>query len=223
MNFKIASVDSIVVNFSDVISLETSQKVKFYYEKVKTFEHIVDLVPSYTTLLITYDIFNSSYEEIVSTIKALTYTNKQINTNSKFFEIPVYYGLEIAIDLQRISNERNIDIEEIIKLHTSEVYNVYAIGFAPGFAYLGEVPSPIAMPRLKTPRKSIPKGSVAIADTQTAIYPNSSPGGWNIIGKTTFQMFDKTLDNLCPVSMGDKIKFKSISKEEFINSGGSIS
>jgi allophanate hydrolase subunit 1 len=78
------------------------------------------------------------------------------------------------------------------------------------------------MKRLDTPRKKVSKGSVAIADTQTAVYPQNSPGGWNIIGKTTFDMFDKKLKNLSPVNMGDKIKFKQISKDEFIDMGGII-
>ena len=222
MDFKTASVDSFLVNFSDTISLETSKKVKFYYEKVKEFDFIIDLIPSYTTLMITYDIFKTSHEVIISKIKKLKYIESEEAFYSKLFEIPVYYGLEVGIDLERISSEKNISIKEIINLHSSKVYNVYAIGFAPGFAYLGEVDERTAMSILHTPRKSIIKGSVAIADTQTAIYPNSSPGGWNIIGATTFQMFDKNIKNLCPVNMGDKIKFKSISKEEFIELGGII-
>ena len=113
-------------------------------------------------------------------------------------------------------------MDEIIKLHTSKLYDVYAIGFAPGFAYLASVDEKIAIPRLDTPRKNIPKGSVAIANTQTAVYPQSSPGGWNIIGRTTFEFFDKTIDELTPVKVGDKIKFNPISKDEFIKQGGKI-
>lgn len=215
MNFKIASVDSLVIEFDTTISLKSSQKIKYYYECVKKLEGIVDLIPSYTTLYITYDIFNTSYEELVSKIKAIKYTQQLNVSSSVLHEIPVYYATEVGPDLQRISEAKNISIEEIITLHTSKDYNVFAIGFAPGFAYLGEVDEKIAMGRLQSPRKMIAQGSVAIADTQTAIYPQNSPGGWNIIGNTPFKMFDKSLKTLCPVNMGDRIKFKSISKEEF--------
>ena len=94
------------------------------------------------------------------------------------------------------------------------------LDFLPGFAYLGKIDEKIAMPRVITPRKLVPKGSVAIADFQTAVYPKDSPGGWNIIGKTTFEFFDKNLKNLSPLSVGDKIKFNPISKKEFLALGG---
>lgn len=216
MTVNIASVDSIILTLDDSITLEASLKVKFYYEALKDFDAIVDLVPSYTTLLITYDIFKISYDELKTEIEAIVYEPKQRAKSQKLIEVPVYYGKEVGIDLERISHAKKISIEEIIDLHTSTVYNVFAIGFSPGFAYLAHVNEKIAMPRLQTPRKFIEKGSVAIADSQTAIYPQQSPGGWNIVGMTRFNMFDKNLETLCPVSMGDQIKFKSISKEEFM-------
>lgn len=220
MNFKIASVDSILVGFNTVISLKTSQEVKFYYEKLKSFEGIIDLVPSYTTLLITYDIYQTSFDEIKEKIEMIEYNESQDNGTFKLFEIPVYYGEEVALDLECISHFKKISKQDIIASHTSKTYNVFAIGFAPGFAYLGEVSEKIAMARLETPRKMVAKGSVGIADTQTAIYPQKSPGGWNIIGSTLFDMFDKTIEELCPMSMGDKVKFKEICKEEYLDQGG---
>ena len=215
MTFKIASVDSFVIEFDTTISLQSSKKIKYYYESLKQMQGIIDLIPSYTTLFIVYDIFTTTYAELVSKIKAIPYKKQLEQSNSVLHEIPVYYGEEYGLDLERISQSKNISIQEIIKLHTSKVYNVFAIGFAPGFAYLGQVDERIAMSRLQTPRKMIPKGSVAIADSQTAVYPQNSPGGWNIIGNTPFKMFDTSLKSLCPVNMGDQIQFKSIDKEAF--------
>ena len=122
--------------------------------------------------------------------------------------------------MERISQIKNISIKDIISIHSSQNYRVYAIGFSPGFAYMGEVDDRINVNRLPNPRKKIPKNSVAIANEQSAIYPIDSPGGWNIIGKTPLEMFDKSLNNLCPVNVGDEVEFYSVSKEEFLSLGG---
>jgi KipI family sensor histidine kinase inhibitor len=128
----------------------------------------------------------------------------------------------VGFDLQRVALNANISIEEVIKIHSSKIYDVFTIGFLPGFAYLASVDDKIITPRLNSPRKKIPKGSVAIADSQTAVYPCDSPGGWNIIGRTTFEFFDKSLENLSPVCINTQIKFNPISKEEYIAQGGKI-
>lgn len=219
MEIKLASVDSVIVYFDNKISLDVSFRVKQYLEEIKKLEGIIDIVPSYTSILITYDIFIYSYENLVSILEKIKVNNVSSNDN-KIVEIPVYYGEEVGLDLKRISEEKNLSIKEIIDIHSSQSYRVYAIGFAPGFAYMGEVDKRININRLENPRKTIPKNSLAIANEQTAIYPQSSPGGWNIIGKTTIEMFDKSLANLCPVNVGDEVKFYSISKEEFLKQGG---
>ncbi|NQY24700.1 MAG: 5-oxoprolinase subunit PxpB [Campylobacteraceae bacterium] len=219
MEIKLASVDSVIVYFDNKISLDVSFRVKQYLEEIKKLEGIIDIVPSYTSILITYDIFIYSYENLVSILEKIKVNNVSSNDN-KIVEIPVYYGEEVGLDLKRISEEKNLSIKEIIDIHSSQSYRVYAIGFAPGFAYMGEVDKRININRLENPRKTIPKNSLAIANEQTAIYPQSSPGGWNIIGKTTIEMFDKSLASLCPVNVGDEVKFYSISKEEFLKQGG---
>lgn len=222
VKFNIASVDSFIITFSNEISLEVSQKIKFYFNEIKNFDNIIDIVPSYTTIMLTFDIFNTSFEELKNKINEIKFDENMQSNNSKTIEIPSYYGEEVGLDLQRISKINNIKVEEIIQIHSSKIYNVFTIGFAPGFAYLGQVDKEIATTRLETPRKLVKKGSIAIADTQTAIYPQNSPGGWNIIGATTFNLFDKTIPDLCPFNMGDKIKFKAISKSEFLDLGGEL-
>lgn len=222
MKFKIASVNSFIIEFESKISQEVSNKVKFYFDEIQKYENIIDIVPSYTSILISFDIFKTSRKMLQKKISSLNYEQNHSNNKTKTITIPVYYGVEVGLDLQRISKHHHISIEEIIRLHTSQIYTVFTIGFSPGFAYLGDVNKKIAMPRLDNPRKIIQKGSVAIADTQTAIYPNNSPGGWNIIGRTSFTMFNKELETLCPVSIGDKIKFQSISKKDFLDLGGTL-
>jgi KipI family sensor histidine kinase inhibitor len=115
-----------------------------------------------------------------------------------------------------------LSVEQVIEIHQSIEYRVYAIGFAPGFAYLGEVDERIAAPRLATPRKKVPKGAVAIADRQTAVYPAQSPGGWNLIGLCPTDMFDPGAEEIMPVSVGDKVKFSAISRTDFLQLGGQL-
>lgn len=224
IQFQIASVDSLIIYFGNEISLETSLKVKKAYQSIlsQNIDGLIEIIPSYSSIFISYDIFKYDFDSL--TIKLKTSINFDLKTHfkEKIVNIDVYYGLEVGLDLERISKKSNINIDDIISIHSEKYYDVFAIGFLPGFAYLGNVDGKIAVPRLETPRKLIPKGSLAIANTQTAIYPQDSPGGWNIIGRTTMELFDKKLDTLSPLSVGFKVKFNPITKKEFLYNGGII-
>ena len=222
MRFNIASVDSLIIYFGDSISEETSSKVKKAYNSIKALnlEGLIEIIPSYTSIFISFDIFKYDYESLKILLENSINLNIKENFEEKIIFIDVYYGLEVGLDLEKISFEKRLSIEEIIQIHSSKIYDVYAIGFLPAFAYLASVDEKIATSRLKTPRNQIAKGSVAIADTQTAVYPQNSPGGWNIIGKTAFELFDKKLENLSIFEVGNRVKFNSISKEEFLSQGG---
>ncbi len=222
MDFKIVSVDSFIIYFGDFIDEEIALEIKKAYFCIKNLnlEGIIEIIPSYTSIFITFDIFKYDFETLKDLIKQNINLQIDENFEEKIVEIDVYYGTEVGFDLEYLSSKTTLSIEEIIKIHSNKLYDVYAIGFLPGFAYLAKVDEKIAFPRLSTPRKIVPKGSVAIADFQTAIYPQQSPGGWNIIGKTTFELFDKKLENLSPLNVGDKVKFNPISKEEFLVQGG---
>ena len=224
MNFKIASVDSLVIYFGNEISEEIATKVQKAYLSLKSLniEGIIEIIPSYTTIYVLFDIFKYDYYSFVEILKNSIDLNYEDNRTKSIINIDVYYGDEVALDLQEMSSKTNLAIEKIIEIHSSKLYDVYAIGFAPGFAFLASVDKQIAMPRLSSPRKSVPKGSVAIADTQTAVYPQQSPGGWNIIGRTAMELFDKNLEKLSPLSVGYKVKFNPISKEVFLSQGGII-
>ena len=225
MNIKLASVDSVIIYFSDTISKETSQKVKSAYKLLKSLDdtNLIEIVPSYTSILITYDIFKYNFNEIQIFLEDVLRDLKIENESTlEIINVDVYYGEDVGIDLQRVANKAKISIEEVIQIHSEKIYDVFAIGFLPGFAYMASVDEKIITPRLESPRKKIPKGSVAIADNQTAIYPQNSPGGWNILGKTTFELFDKTLESLSPITIESRIKFNPISKEEFLKQGGNL-
>ena len=223
MEIKLASVDSVMIYFGDVISKENSNQVKSAYKVLKNLNspYLIEIIPSYNSILVTYDIFKYTFEDIQVYLNDLLKNIQIENENdSEIITVDVYYGEEVGLDLQRVATKANISIQEVIEIHSSKLYDVYAIGFLPGFAYMASVNEKIITPRLSTPRKKIPKGSVAIADNQTAIYPQNSPGGWNILGKTIFELFDKNLEALSPITIESKIKFNPISKDEFLQQGG---
>jgi len=225
MTIKVASVDSVIIYFGEVISKDISNKVKSAYAYLKSLENdsFIEIIPSYTSILIKYDIFKYDISSITNFLKnELKDIENEDSISSKLIVVDTFYSTEVGFDLQTVASNANISIEEVIKIHSSKIYDVYTIGFLPGFAYLASVDEKIITPRLKTPRKKIPKGSVAIADSQTAVYPCDSPGGWNIIGRTNFKFFDKSLENLSPICINTKIKFNPISKEEYIAQGGKI-
>ena len=203
MNIKIVSVDSLIIYFKQEISEEVLDEIQATYLRLKELDGIVDITPSYCSILITYDIFLYNYQSIQKTILETCSQEKAITNkkNNKLIKVPTDY--KNNLDLERVATHNNLSIEEVIQLHTQTTYRVYAIGFMVGFAYLAKVDSKISTPRLETPRKKVPQGSVAIADNQTAIYPQDSAGGWNIIGHTEFQGFDE----FC---VGDRVQFERI-------------
>ncbi len=184
---------------------------------------VIDMIPSYASIHITFNLVKISGLEFKAMLKkaiAESEVRAIEKTKEKIIEIPVYYGSEVALDLSYIAQKANLTEPEVIDIHASKIYDVYAIGFAPGFAYLGNVDDAIACPRKQTPRDKVAKGSLGIADQQTAIYPASSPGGWQIIGRTPLQLIDYSSDALTQFSTGDKVKFNPISKPDFLAMGG---
>jgi len=131
--------------------------------------------------------------------------------------IPVCYDISFAPDLTAVSNQLKRSKEEIVKLHSQPKYQVYTIGFVPGFPYMGEVDARLNLPRKTTPTIRVAPGSVAIAGLQTGIYPVEIAGGWHIIGRTPSRLFDKQRENPCLLEAGDQVQFYQITKEEFEN------
>ena len=122
-------------------------------------------------------------------------------------EIPVQYGGDAGPDLADVAALAELSTSDVVDLHRGAEYRVFFLGFAPGFAYLGPLPEPIATPRLATPRERVPAGSVGIAGAQTAVYPFAMPGGWRIIGRTDAPMWDLTRDSPSLLRPGDRVRF----------------
>ena len=237
MNIQIAGENALIIYVDEQNLTEQhfnrSEKVQQVYQAIKQSlmkdngsGMVIDLVPSYASILVIFDLFKCDHHQLRQQLRAcitkLPLINKGSNTDNKVIELPAYYAEEVGIDLDRIAKHAKLSIAEVIDIHQACEYHVYAIGFAPGFAYLGDVDQRIAMPRLASPRQKVPQGAIAIADRQTAVYPKQSPGGWNIIGLCPVKMFDVSADPMMPVQVGDKVKFKSIDKVNFLALGGVI-
>lgn len=182
----------------------------------------IDVIPAYTTVSIVYNVVSirkdhaSAFEwmrETVDKILSQPYPNEKII--SRKITIPVCYEDECALDRKTILTDHKLDWEEVVSIHSSKTYQVFMIGFLPGFAYMGMVDKKITFPRLEKPRMLVPAGSIGIAGEQTGIYPLDSPGGWNIIGRTPLKVFDITNENPALLQPHDTVTFKPISKKEF--------
>jgi inhibitor of KinA len=144
-----------------------------------------------------------------------TQQNAWVAGTRRQVEIPVCYEGEFALDLDVVAQHTALAAGEVVRLHSGATYLVHCVGFTPGFPYLGGLPRELATPRRATPRKDVPAGSVAIGGTQTGIYPQNSPGGWNIIGRTPLRLFDAASDPPALLRAGDGVRFRSIARDEF--------
>ena len=225
-SISIAGENSLILYFgdrpSDAIASQVAQVV--VQLRLSIGEVLIDLVPSYASLLVIYNPVISDHHLVRAAMRAaldsLTVSNAQ--QQGSLVILPVYYSVESGPDLQGLADGAGLSVDEVIAIHQQTEYRVYAIGFAPGFAYLGEVDERIAMSRLATPRQKVPRGSVAIADRQTAVYPAQSPGGWNLIGLCPQRMFDPNLTPSMPVQVGDRVRFDAIDKQAFLALGGEL-
>lgn len=229
---ELVSENNLLVRFADSISEELLDTIQKAQRCARTHfgPAFLDSISSYTTLLIKFDpvlispiqaqqLFSQSWQQQAPLTSP---PQGQQPSPSNIIEIPVCYAPEVALDIEEIADQLHTRWQEVARLHYQHQYRVYAMGFSPGFAFMGQLPPRLQTNRRSEPRTSVPSGSVAISDRQTAIYPQASPAGWNIIGRTPIQVFnpDITPANLFHVT--DTIKFTPISQSEFIDLGGCL-
>ncbi|RPF52140.1 5-oxoprolinase subunit PxpB [Aquisalibacillus elongatus] len=204
---------SITVSFGDVIDLNINRNAQQLYRKILELNdpYIIDVVPTYTNVTVFFNHKLISYNEMEDKLKGLIeeLTSQSDEVKTKIIHIPVYYD---GPDLERVAQYNHITTDEVIKRHVDGQYQVYMIGFLPGFPYLGGLDEQLATPRLNQPRPKTPAGSVGIANHQTGIYSVESPGGWNIIGYTPISIFDLEKEQPFLFQAGDVLKFYEISK-----------
>lgn len=193
---------------------------KLYYTLKKELSgRIKELVTGIVSLALFYDPREISSNDLIKKVKELWGWSQSVELRHIYkprsFVIPVSYGGDFGPDLPSVAAWAGLREEEVITIHASTSYTCYTIGFTPGFIYLGEVDSRIAVPRLETPRIKIPAGSVGIAGKMTGVYGIESPGGWRLIGRTPLTMFDYRRNPPTPIAPGDLISFKSTPLEKF--------
>lgn len=213
---------AILISFGHSINEYTNTKVLAAFAKIReqAINGILDVIPAYCSLTICYDPllvtnclpFKFYSDKLTPVLRSL---EDRVTPKGRSIQVPVCYSTGYGLDLEKIAEIKKMDMEEIVQIHCSKSYRVYMLGFLPGFAYMGEVNEHLAMPRLAQPRPLIEAGSVGIANTQTGIYPLDSPGGWQIIGKTPLQIFNKHQDDPTFFRPGDEVQFYSISAHEF--------
>lgn len=212
---------AILIKLSKGLSTGMDHDLLALYQYIKSLNinGVKDIILAYDNLTLIYDILffdnnpyffiNQLVEKYIIEIK----NNTSVKTKSRYIEVPVCYDLSLGIDLVDAAKIANCSIEALIQKHTEHIYTVYCLGFLPGFAYMGDVPEVIQLPRHPQPRAKVLAGSVGIAGKQTGIYPMESPGGWQIIGRTPFKIFDPI--KLSLFKAGDQVKFNSIDLETY--------
>lgn len=219
------NVSAALVSFGNAIDEGVNQIVMALHQHVlkKPFQGFIESAPAYSSLAVFYNPIeviqgNKEYKSAFDFVKEYLVkilghdVGIEVDDKNEIIKIPVLYDGE---DLSFVSNQHQLTIEKTIEVHTSKTYRVFMIGFLPGFPYLGTVDERIATSRRSSPRTAVPPGSVGIAGLQTGIYPQSSPGGWQLIGRTPIRIFNKNKSSPCLFKPGDKIRFYSIDRHEF--------
>ena len=219
----------LIFNFGNEISPQLHRKIKNLADYIDKhpFDGFYECVVSYTSVAVFYNPFIvknnctnvkdktafSIISDIIESYAAAA--SRQLQTPPHTVEIPVCYGGEYGPDIEFVADHNRLSTDEVIEIHSQNTYLVYMIGFCPGFPYLGGMNERIATPRRNEPRLSIPAGSIGIAGKQTGGYPISTPGGWQLIGRTPIDLFRPESLNPSLLHSGDLVKFVPISPQKY--------
>ena len=218
VRYLVSGDSAVCVEFGNEISPEINRKIRAFkiaLEK-EQIEGIVETVPTYRSLLVVYEPETVSFGELTKRFgEVMKHIGSVQIPPPTVVEIPVLYGGEMGPDLEFVAEHNHMTPDEVIRLHTSEEYLIYMLGFIAGSPYLGGMNKKIATPRLKSPRVKIEGGSVGIAGEQTGIYPVASPGGWQLIGRTPVKLYDADREKPVLLEAGQYIKFRPVTEEEY--------
>ena len=228
MNTSVSQISEtcIIIYLGNKIDPDLVSKLALVTHRLKDQFHdkIVEVIPSYTSVLIEFHPLKICANELLAWCRdqVKEVDNTQLKSTGNVVVLPVYYHSDVAPDLETLAAAKGLPVDDVIRIHTQNEYTVCAIGFAPGFAFLGSVDERIAAPRHSEPRLKVAKGSVGIADSQTAVYPLETPGGWQIIGNCPTTLFDPLAKPMMPFEVGDRIRFEAISRKHYLELGGVI-
>jgi len=217
VRFLAAGDTALVVEFGDQVDRTISDRVIGLADAVATraIPGVVELVPTFRSLMIHYDPLRISYADLEAAVAPLLDEIGAVRHHGRRFTLPVAYGGEFGPDLEEVAERTGIPPAEVIRLHTAVAYHVYAIGFLPGYSYMGDGPQELSLPRRETPRLRVPMGSVSIAFRQVGIYSLESPGGWHLLGRTPVRLFDTRRETPVLFAPGDEVRLEPISPDHF--------
>src|SRR5262245_61388653 len=208
---------ALAVEFGDRVDRGVSALVLALAEqlKVAAVAGVVEAVPTFRSLIIHYDPLTVSQMELREKLAPLLLGLRAAERSGRHWRIPVCYHESVAPDLGEVAGRTGLSVTRVAEAHSSVSYHVYMVGFLPGHPYMGDLPSELALPRRENPRTSVPAGSVSIATTLTAIYPQESPGGWHLIGRTPALLWDRRRDRPAILAAGDQVRFQPVSLGEY--------
>lgn len=218
LRFQPASDQSLLIYFDQRITITAHEQVRklLHSLEAEPIAGVRNMHPAFCSLLVKFDPLKWRHDALEKELrKYLVRLEKVKLPKPREVRIPVCYGGELGPDLDDVAALHQTTPEQIVKLHSSASYLVYFLGFVPGFAYLAELPKELVTPRLPSPRKRVPAGSVGIAGNQTGVYPFETPGGWRLLGRTPVSMFRTDREALSLVSIGDRVRFVPISPERY--------
>lgn len=211
--------NALTIEFGNQISAALNNCVLQLAEFVEknSFQGLIETIPAYASLTIFYDVaavrknfaeFSTAFNAVKNFVEtAVNNLDKEIKFDSRLIKIPVCFDKESALDLEFVASSNGLSPNEVIEIFLSKTYHVYMLGFLPGFAYMGEIAEEIAASRKSTPRLKVPRGSVGIAGKQTGIYSLESPGGWQVIGRTSINLFTPNKKTPTFLQAGDTVRF----------------
>ena len=211
------SEQSFIIDFGKDINIEINNIVNLFTQIILTNSKIIDelniknVAPSFNKILIQFDTIYYNKSKILNFIKSIKVEKEEKNFINNILEIPICYDDIFSLDFKDIEKKTGLKRNEIINEHLKTIFHVYMIGFLPGLPFMGNMDDRLSLSRKDSPRLKVPKGSVGIVDNLCVIYPQESPGGWNIIGRTPINLFNKKKKESLVLNPGDKIKFKQIS------------
>jgi KipI family sensor histidine kinase inhibitor len=214
----LASADSaVIVEFGDRADRAISDQVLALAARIEglQIEGVVELVPTFRSLMVHYDPLRTSAQDLVAVVKQALTSKSAPDRKRRLWRVPICYERDFAPDLESVARSTQLSTEEVIRLHAGTRYHVYMVGFVPGFPYMGDLAQALVLPRRADPRIHVPPGSVSIATTLTAIYPLDSPGGWHLIGTTPIRMFDVHDEPPALFAPGDAVDFEAIDAASF--------
>lgn len=210
----------IVVELGDVIDPALNARVHRLAREVRArlADRIVEVVPTYRSLLVRHDPLRVPRRALVRELEALVAAlpaGEEAAAAARTVHVPTCYGGELGPDLEDVARHTGLSPAEVVALHSGATYQVFMLGFTPGFPYLGGMPAPLATPRLETPRQRVEAGTVGIGGVQTGIYPVASPGGWRLVGRTPLRLFDPGAPAPFLLAPGDSLRFVPVDRAAY--------